>query len=169
MRTSRSKSRALGLSRFFICRRRKRRMDQILGVGIGIATVCLLLSIIASHVQEVTAAFTSRRAATLELALQKMLGGPDALWHVREPSADSEHLLPSAKVFDAEIFLREQAAAELYRFAAIQPRSAGDPRGAQQYPGNGFPYDAGRDACFAPERKAADSDGRGREQCGGMQ
>ena len=48
-------------------------MEQILGVGIGIATVCLLLSIIASHVQEVTAAFTSRRAATLELALQKML------------------------------------------------------------------------------------------------
>lgn len=51
-------------------------MEQILGVGIGIATVCLLLSIIASHVQEVTAAFTSRRAATLELALNKMLEDP---------------------------------------------------------------------------------------------
>jgi hypothetical protein len=51
-------------------------MEQILGVGIGIATVCLLLSILASHVQEVTAAFTSRRAATLELALQKMLEDP---------------------------------------------------------------------------------------------
>jgi hypothetical protein len=51
-------------------------MEQILGVGIGIATVCLLLSIIASHVQEVTATFTSRRAATLELALQKMLEDP---------------------------------------------------------------------------------------------
>jgi hypothetical protein len=48
-------------------------MQQILGVAIGIATVCLVLSIIASHVQEVIAAITSRRAVMLELAIKKML------------------------------------------------------------------------------------------------
>lgn len=51
-------------------------MEQVLGVAIGIAAVCLLLSIIASHIQEVIAAFTSRRAATLEIAIQKMLQDP---------------------------------------------------------------------------------------------
>jgi len=48
-------------------------MQQILGVAIGVATVCLLLSIIASHALEVIAAFTARRAAILELAIRKML------------------------------------------------------------------------------------------------
>src|ERR1700743_2364054 len=48
-------------------------MQQILGVAIGVATVCLVLSIIASHLQEVIAALTSRRAAMLELAIKKML------------------------------------------------------------------------------------------------
>lgn len=48
-------------------------MQQILGVAIGIATVCLVLSILASHIQEVIAAFTSRRAVILELAIKKML------------------------------------------------------------------------------------------------
>lgn len=49
-------------------------MQQILGVAIGIALMCLLLSIIASHVQEVGAAFTAQRAVTLEAAVRKMLG-----------------------------------------------------------------------------------------------
>jgi hypothetical protein len=48
-------------------------MQQILGVAIGVTTVCLLLSIIASHLQEVLAALISRRAAMLELAIKKML------------------------------------------------------------------------------------------------
>ncbi|HEX3437240.1 MAG TPA: hypothetical protein VHT24_10780 [Pseudacidobacterium sp.] len=51
-------------------------MEQVLGVAIGVALVCLLLSIIASHVQEVTATFASRRAATLEIAIQKMFDDP---------------------------------------------------------------------------------------------
>jgi hypothetical protein len=49
-------------------------MQEILGIAIGIATVCLLLSIIASHVQEVISAYGARRAATLEVAIQNMLG-----------------------------------------------------------------------------------------------
>jgi hypothetical protein len=48
-------------------------MQQILGVAIGISTVYLALSIIASHVQEVIATLTSRRAVMLELAIRKML------------------------------------------------------------------------------------------------
>jgi hypothetical protein len=52
-------------------------MQQVLGVAIGIALVCLLLSIIASHVQEVGVAFTARRAATLEQAIKAMLGDPN--------------------------------------------------------------------------------------------
>jgi hypothetical protein len=51
-------------------------MQEILGIAIGIATVCLLLSIIASHVQEVISAYGARRAATLEVAIQNMLGDP---------------------------------------------------------------------------------------------
>jgi hypothetical protein len=51
-------------------------MDRILGVAIGIATVCLVLSIIASHLQELWASFAERRAASLERALQKMLDDP---------------------------------------------------------------------------------------------
>ena len=39
-------------------------MQEILGIAIGIATVCLLLSIIASHLQEVISAYGARRAAT---------------------------------------------------------------------------------------------------------
>ncbi|MBT9330071.1 hypothetical protein [Paracidobacterium acidisoli] len=54
-------------------------MQQVLGVAIGIALVCLLLSIIASHVQEVGAAFTARRAASLEVAIHGMLQDPDLL------------------------------------------------------------------------------------------
>jgi hypothetical protein len=51
-------------------------MDRILGVAIGVATVCLILSIIASHVQELWASFSARRAASLETALEQMLGDP---------------------------------------------------------------------------------------------
>jgi hypothetical protein len=51
-------------------------MQEILGIAIGIATVCLLLSIIASHLQEVISAYGARRAATLEVAIQNMLSDP---------------------------------------------------------------------------------------------
>jgi hypothetical protein len=51
-------------------------MEQVLGTAIGIALICLLLSIIASHVQEILASFVSSRARTLEAAVQKMLGDP---------------------------------------------------------------------------------------------
>jgi hypothetical protein len=51
-------------------------MEQVLGVAIGIALVCLLLSIIASHVQEILASFVSSRARTLETAVLKMLDDP---------------------------------------------------------------------------------------------
>ncbi|MFT4114174.1 hypothetical protein [Silvibacterium sp.] len=50
-------------------------MERVLGVAIGIAVVCLLLSIIASHLQEVWAWFTARRAASLVSAIESMLGG----------------------------------------------------------------------------------------------
>jgi hypothetical protein len=49
-------------------------MERVLGVAIGIAVVCLLLSIIASHVQEVWATYSARRALVLEEAIVKMLG-----------------------------------------------------------------------------------------------
>ncbi len=49
-------------------------MERVLGVAIGIAVVCLLLSIIASHVQEVWASYTARRAASLVSAIESMLG-----------------------------------------------------------------------------------------------
>jgi hypothetical protein len=49
-------------------------MERVLGVAIGIATVCLLLSIIASHLQEVWASYTARRAASLTSAIENMLG-----------------------------------------------------------------------------------------------
>jgi hypothetical protein len=48
-------------------------MDRILGVAIGIATVCLIFSILASHMQEMWASFNARRAASLEIALKQML------------------------------------------------------------------------------------------------
>jgi hypothetical protein len=51
-------------------------MQQVLGVAIGIALICLLLSIIASHVQEILASFVSSRARTLEAAVLKMLDDP---------------------------------------------------------------------------------------------
>lgn len=51
-------------------------MEQILGVAIGVVLVCLLLSIIASHVLEVAAAFTAKRATLLEKAILKMVGDP---------------------------------------------------------------------------------------------
>jgi hypothetical protein len=51
-------------------------MQQVLGVAIGIALICLLLSIIASHVQEILASFISSRARTLEAAILKMLDDP---------------------------------------------------------------------------------------------
>jgi len=43
-------------------------MDKVLGVAIGIATVCLIFSIFASHLQEVWASFSARRASSLEIA-----------------------------------------------------------------------------------------------------
>lgn len=49
-------------------------MDKVLGVAIGIATVCLIFSIFASHLQEVWASFSARRASSLEIALRNMLG-----------------------------------------------------------------------------------------------
>jgi hypothetical protein len=49
-------------------------MQQVLGVAIGVVLVCLLLSIFASHIQEIGVTFTARRAATLEQALRAMLG-----------------------------------------------------------------------------------------------
>jgi hypothetical protein len=52
-------------------------MDRILGVAIGIATVCLIFSIFASHLQELWAAYSARRAASLESALKNMLGDPN--------------------------------------------------------------------------------------------
>ena len=51
-------------------------MERVLGVAIGIATVCLLLSVIASHLQEVWAGYTARRAAQLEQGIARMLGNP---------------------------------------------------------------------------------------------
>jgi len=49
-------------------------MDQVLGVAIGIATVCLIFSIFASHLPEVWAPFSARRDSSLEIALGNMLG-----------------------------------------------------------------------------------------------
>lgn len=49
-------------------------MERVLGVAIGIAVVCLLLSILASHVQEIWASHTARRAASLVSAIESMLG-----------------------------------------------------------------------------------------------
>jgi hypothetical protein len=54
-------------------------MDRILGVAIGLATVCLLFSILASHLQELWASYSARRAASLEIALQNMLNDPSLL------------------------------------------------------------------------------------------
>ena len=51
-------------------------MDQIIGVAIGVVLICLLLSIIASHLIELAAAFTAKRAIVLEAALRKMVGDP---------------------------------------------------------------------------------------------
>ena len=51
-------------------------MDRILGVAIGIATVCLIFSILASHLQELWAAYSARRAGSLETALKNMLSDP---------------------------------------------------------------------------------------------
>src|ERR1700761_7034789 len=53
-------------------------MEQILGVAIGVVLICLLLSIIASHVREVMTAFTAQRAMVLEQAVRKMVG--DAIY-----------------------------------------------------------------------------------------
>ncbi|HVW78187.1 MAG TPA: hypothetical protein VHB45_11295 [Alloacidobacterium sp.] len=52
-------------------------MEQILAVAIGVVLVCLLLSIIASHICELAAAFTAKRAAMLEKAIRKMLVDPN--------------------------------------------------------------------------------------------
>ena len=52
-------------------------MEQIGGVAVGIVLVCLLLSIIASHICELGAAFTAKRAVALEKAILKMIGDPD--------------------------------------------------------------------------------------------
>jgi hypothetical protein len=52
-------------------------MQRVLGVAIGIAVVCLLLSIIASHLQEVWSTLSARRAASLEEAIINMFGNED--------------------------------------------------------------------------------------------
>jgi len=49
-------------------------MDRVLGTAIGIAAVCLILSIFASHLQELWASFSARRASSLEMSLRNMLG-----------------------------------------------------------------------------------------------
>lgn len=49
-------------------------MDRVLGVAIGVASVCLIFSIFASHIQEIWASFGARRASSLESALKNMLG-----------------------------------------------------------------------------------------------
>ncbi|MGB7846790.1 MAG: hypothetical protein WBL63_14330 [Candidatus Acidiferrum sp.] len=46
-------------------------------MAIGIATVCLIFSILASHMQEIWASFNARRAASLEIALKQMLSDPN--------------------------------------------------------------------------------------------
>jgi len=48
-------------------------MDRIIGVTIGIALVCLLLSILASHLQEIIASYSAQRATTLKTAVQNIL------------------------------------------------------------------------------------------------
>jgi hypothetical protein len=48
-------------------------MDRVLGVALGVATVCLIFSILASHIQELWASFIARRAASLEAAIGNML------------------------------------------------------------------------------------------------
>ena len=52
-------------------------MDRVLGVAIGIATVCLLFSILASHIQEIWASFSARRAVSLESAIRNMLSNDE--------------------------------------------------------------------------------------------
>jgi hypothetical protein len=54
-------------------------MDRVLGVAIGVATVCLLFSILASQLQELWASYSARRAASLETALGNMLNDPSLL------------------------------------------------------------------------------------------
>ncbi len=56
--------------------RTAKEMEQILGVAVGVVLTCLLLSIIASHVLEMMAAFTAKRAVALETAICKMVGDP---------------------------------------------------------------------------------------------
>jgi hypothetical protein len=51
-------------------------MDRIIGAVTGLATVCLVLSIFASHLQELLAAYLARRAATLDSAIRMMLADP---------------------------------------------------------------------------------------------
>lgn len=52
-------------------------MEQVIGVAIGVVLVCLLLSIIASHICELAAAFTAKRAVVLEQAIRRMLVDPN--------------------------------------------------------------------------------------------
>lgn len=52
-------------------------MDRIIGVVTGLATVCLALSIFASHIQEWIASFFSTRSVQLEDSIRQMLVDPD--------------------------------------------------------------------------------------------
>jgi hypothetical protein len=52
-------------------------MDRIIGVITGLATVCLALSIFASHFQEWIASFFSKRSVQLEDSIRQTLVDPD--------------------------------------------------------------------------------------------
>lgn len=51
-------------------------MERMLGLLIGITTVFVVLSILASHVQEIWSSYSARRAVSLETAIRKMLQDP---------------------------------------------------------------------------------------------
>ncbi len=81
-------------------------MEQILGVAIGVVLICLLLSIIASHMRELMAAFTAQRAITLEKALRKMVG--DIVYEklVGHPLIETISFEPP-KVFGLQVIARK--------------------------------------------------------------
>jgi hypothetical protein len=51
-------------------------MERMLGLLIGITTVFVVLSILASHIQEMWSSYSARRAVSLETAIRRMLQDP---------------------------------------------------------------------------------------------
>jgi len=51
-------------------------MERLIGTVTGVICLCLMLSILASHIQELLASYSSQRAATLERAIRNMLVDP---------------------------------------------------------------------------------------------